>query len=227
MAVPPEFQPSSPASRAPEAHPSVTPGPVQDPQTRERLLRAAIAVFDRKGYAAASTREIVERAGVTKPVLYYHFGSKEGLLGALLQEGERQLRDTIARALARRASARDRIVALADDLYRQIQDNQASMRLVHSLFFAPAEAVPSFDFTVFDRLVVGGVQQIVEEGAAAGECAAQPREVAIAIVGVVAAFASRHLHPGLDPVPTDSLPRVLGLVLDGVLRPASPGEPRS
>jgi AcrR family transcriptional regulator len=228
MAVPPEFH--SPPAGLPtlETHvPGAPDGPAPDTQTRERLLKAAIAVFDRKGYAAASIREIVERAGVTKPALYYHFGSKEGLLGAVLQEGERHLRDIAARALARSGTARERIVAFAEDLYLQIQDNQASMRLVHSLFFSPVEAAPRFDFGAFDHTLVGAVQAIVEDGAAAGECVAQPRDVAIAIMGVIGACAGRQLHPGLEPVSIDSLPRILGLVLDGVLRPPTPGEPRS
>ena len=77
---------------------SLAPGE-QDPRSRERLLRAAVAVFDRKGYAAASVREIVEQAGITKPALYYHFGSKEGILVAILEEGARQFEQALARAV--------------------------------------------------------------------------------------------------------------------------------
>jgi AcrR family transcriptional regulator len=230
MAVPPDFQ-SSPAVSVPArrgltvSEPALEHAP--DPQTRERLLQAAIAVFDRKGYAAASIREIVEKAGVTKPVLYYHFGSKEGLLGAVIAEGERQLRETVARALDRPGSPRERIIALAEDLYRQIQDNQASMRLVHALFFAPAEAAPPFDFSAFDRVLVGAVQRLVEESTASGRCAADARDIAIAITGVIGGCAARQLHPGLEPVSLDSLPRILGLVLDGVLQRSTSGESRS
>jgi AcrR family transcriptional regulator len=228
MSVPPDLSPSSTSPRPDEA--GNTPiGHAPDPQTRQRLLQAAIAVFDRKGYAAASIREIVEKAGVTKPVLYYHFGSKEGLLGAVIQEGERHLRDTAARAVVRPGTARERILAFAEDLYRQIQDNQASMRLVHSLFFSPVEAAPPFDFGAFDRTLVGAVQAIVEDGVARGDCerVAQPRDVAIAIMGVIGACAGRQLHSGLEPVSLDSLPRILGLVLDGVLQRPTPGESRS
>ena len=55
-----------------------------DQKTRARLLEAATALFAEKGYATTSVREIVARAGVTKPVLYYYFGNKEGLLQAIL-----------------------------------------------------------------------------------------------------------------------------------------------
>ena len=49
------------------------------PDARERLLAAALDQFTRRGYAAATVRELCEAAGVTKPVLYYYFKSKEGL----------------------------------------------------------------------------------------------------------------------------------------------------
>src|SRR3954452_12701243 len=48
------------------------------------IARVAARLFATQGYEATSVRMIVEAAGVTKPTLYYHFGSKEGLAQALL-----------------------------------------------------------------------------------------------------------------------------------------------
>jgi AcrR family transcriptional regulator len=48
------------------------------------IARVAARLFAAQGYDATSVREVVEAAGVTKPTLYYHFGSKEGLAQALL-----------------------------------------------------------------------------------------------------------------------------------------------
>ena len=48
------------------------------------IARVAARLFAERGYDATSVREIVEAAGVTKPTLYYHFGSKQGLAEALL-----------------------------------------------------------------------------------------------------------------------------------------------
>ena len=49
-----------------------------------RILNAAFLVLQERGYAATSTREIAARAKVSKRELYSHFGSKEGILGALI-----------------------------------------------------------------------------------------------------------------------------------------------
>ncbi|WZO98862.1 TetR/AcrR family transcriptional regulator [Isosphaeraceae bacterium EP7] len=52
-------------------------------EVKGHIARAAARLFAAQGYDATSVREIVEEAGVAKPTLYYHFGSKEGLAQAL------------------------------------------------------------------------------------------------------------------------------------------------
>jgi len=54
--------------------------------TNERIISAAIALFGQRGFEAASTREIAQRAGVHAPLINYHFKSKEGLYRACAAE---------------------------------------------------------------------------------------------------------------------------------------------
>ncbi|WP_165075422.1 TetR/AcrR family transcriptional regulator [Paludisphaera rhizosphaerae] len=58
----------------------------EDNEAARHIARAAARLFARQGFEATSTREIVEEAGVAKPTLYYHFGSKEGLAKTILVE---------------------------------------------------------------------------------------------------------------------------------------------
>ncbi|MFJ3214501.1 ScbR family autoregulator-binding transcription factor [Kitasatospora sp. NPDC086801] len=53
--------------------------------TRQTVLLAAAEVFDERGYAAATMSEILDRAGVTKGALYFHFRSKEELALAVIE----------------------------------------------------------------------------------------------------------------------------------------------
>ncbi len=50
---------------------------------KARLLLAALSHFAAKGYDGVQVKEVAEDAGVSKPTLYYHFGSKEGLFRQL------------------------------------------------------------------------------------------------------------------------------------------------
>lgn len=57
---------------------------------REQIVASAIAVFGEYGYAGGSIRTIADRVGVSHATLLQHFGSKEGLLTAVLEEWDRQ-----------------------------------------------------------------------------------------------------------------------------------------
>src|ERR1700674_532680 len=59
-------------------------------ETRDRLLLAAAELMHESGEPTASTRAICERAGVEAPTLYHHFGSKQGLIDAVIQHGFNQ-----------------------------------------------------------------------------------------------------------------------------------------
>ena len=60
---------------------------VQQATSAERILSTALDLFAVKGYDATAVREICEAAGITKPTLYHFFGSKDGVLQALVQSG--------------------------------------------------------------------------------------------------------------------------------------------
>lgn len=62
---------------------------------KEVLLRVALDLFHAKGYDAVGIQEIVDKSGVTKPTLYYYFGSKKGLLQYLLESGYKILQKDI------------------------------------------------------------------------------------------------------------------------------------
>ena len=67
---------------------------------RTRLLNEALRLFATRGYNAVGVEEIVSSAGVTKPTLYHHFGSKQGLLETLLVTRVDPALDRLAEAAA-------------------------------------------------------------------------------------------------------------------------------
>lgn len=54
--------------------------------TREQLLKKALAVFSKKGYAATTLQDIAQEAEVTRGAIYWHFGSKAELYNTLIRE---------------------------------------------------------------------------------------------------------------------------------------------
>jgi hypothetical protein len=75
----------------------------------ERLLTVAGRLFAAKGFVGASVREILQAADVSRPVLYYHFGSKEGLYLAVARRAATDYEAALARAAAGPGTAAERI----------------------------------------------------------------------------------------------------------------------
>jgi AcrR family transcriptional regulator len=64
----------------------------RDPAAKQaQLLAAARALFCERGYAATSSAQVAARAGVSEGLLFHHFGSKRGLLGAVAADYGRGL----------------------------------------------------------------------------------------------------------------------------------------
>lgn len=71
------------------------------------MLDVAEEVFAEQGYGAVSMEEIAVRVGLSKPMLYEYFGSKEGLLLATITRARGELREVTGHALAEAGSAEE------------------------------------------------------------------------------------------------------------------------
>lgn len=92
---------------------------------RDAIMKCALELFAEKGYDAVSPNEIVEKVGVTKPTLYYFFGSKEGLLETLLKSGYGEL-ETL---LTARCVYEPHLESYREDVY------PALVRVVNAYFY--------------------------------------------------------------------------------------------
>ncbi|WP_432039368.1 TetR family transcriptional regulator [Streptomyces cucumeris] len=68
-------------------------------ERREQLLDIGRTLFAERGFEGTSVEEIAAKAGVSKPVVYEHFGGKEGLYAVVVDREMRQLLDMVTGAL--------------------------------------------------------------------------------------------------------------------------------
>ena len=137
--------------------------------TRERLLETASHLFAEKGYASTSVREIVARAGVSKPVLYYYFQSKEGLYYAILKWGAEVQKKIIDDVFETSGTVQDRIIFLYRRIYEEIQAYQGLYKMIHGLIYGPPQGAPGYDFPIYHRQMFNAVKRICFEGLSSGE----------------------------------------------------------
>ncbi len=142
---------------------------VHDQGARVRLIEAATELFAEKGYATTSVGEIVARAGVTKPVLYYYFESKEGIFQALLAEAFRVQEELLAEAIQENGSVRGRILRLFKRIYEEVTERPHLFRILHILAFSPPQGMPYFDLESFHGRFVEALRMMVGEAQAQGE----------------------------------------------------------
>lgn len=169
---------------------------------REVLLGAATALFAKKGYAGTSVREIVERAGVTKPVLYYYFENKEGLFRSILEWANELQKEMLSQVLESGGTAMERFIHLWQSVYRGVTEYRDLFNMIYNLIFGPPEGSPNYDLDQFQREMAETIKAIYRDGLARGEVReADPDEIAVLILSLM--DYSLHLdriHPeAIDP----------------------------
>ena len=91
---------------------------------REKILTNALDLFYTRGYDAVGIQQIVDAAGLTKPTMYYYFGSKRGLLDALLGEQYEKLEQCISQAAVYNGSFPETLFLVAEALLRFVGVNR-------------------------------------------------------------------------------------------------------
>lgn len=141
--------------------------------TRGQLLKKALNVFSKKGYAATTLEDIAREAEVTRGAIYWHFGSKAELYNTLIREfsdrGNVIMQQAVSEGgtlldILRRVFVRQ-LVVIEDDL---------EMRALMELYLFKTGLVPELE---------EGRQQQVESGAA--------------LVEMLAGIMSQGRHQGL------------------------------
>ena len=98
-------------------------------ERREQLLDVGRSLFAEKGFEATSTEEIAARAGVSKPIVYEHFGGKEGLYAVVIDREMQRLLDLFNRALTA-GDPRELLEQAALALLTYIEDESDGFRIL-------------------------------------------------------------------------------------------------
>ena len=104
---------------------------------RANILHCALELFASRGYDAVGVQEIVEWAGITKPTLYHYFGSKLGLLKALLHTYQEPFNQSVQAACDYHGNLPGTLEGLARVYFTFAQQNPVYYRMQLAQNFAP------------------------------------------------------------------------------------------
>jgi AcrR family transcriptional regulator len=99
-------------------------------QRRELLAKAASELFAQRGYEHVKMDEVAARAGVTKVIVYRHFGSKKDLYLALLAAHRDQLLHTLAEGMTVKRPLPERVEEVADSWFGYVESNPFAWRML-------------------------------------------------------------------------------------------------
>ena len=132
----------------PASDPAAT-HPLRGDEMARHIARTAARLFAARGFDATSVREIVEAAGVTKPTLYYHFGSKEKLAEALVMVPLGGLVARLREIVGGAASPLEKLEAIAEAHFSFNREDPDRMRFLFGLAFAPVGTGLSVEINEF------------------------------------------------------------------------------
>lgn len=115
-------------------------------QRERQMIDVAVQVFAEHGFVATSMDEIAARVGVSKPMLYEYFGSKEGLLLAAIRDARTELRAATEQAVTGATSAKDVLHNGILAYFRFIFDRRNAWSLLrHELAFLGTTAAEEIE----------------------------------------------------------------------------------
>lgn len=181
--------------------------------------------FAARGYAGASTRDIIAETGYTLPTLYYHFGSKAGIYRALLNRAFDDSFERLRRAAGRARSLEERLTEMALALFEFARQHRDMTRLALAAAFAPSEEVPRNVLSARKRRRnLRFFETVFRKALAAGELrsAFVPAELAEGFYAVIVLRVMRSLLDGAPLPARRQAARMVRLFLEGA-RVRSPG----
>lgn len=154
--------------------------------TRRQLLDAAIEVISERGYADTTVERIVEVAGVSKGVAYYHFSSKADIATCILVEGIGEIVDDFVAIAGKAPSAVEALTAMMDSFAATIFRNAGFGRILVSELWRRGREWSEPMRALEERLLAvlrGQIERGQREGSIRGDIDAAFE--AVAVVGMV------------------------------------------
>ena len=103
-------------------------------EKQEKILETALHLFAKEGFDNTSTSKIAHEAGVSEGLIFRHFKNKEGLLEALINQGEEKIRNVFADIIFER-DPKEVLRKTIEIPYRFLDENREFWLLEYSLKF--------------------------------------------------------------------------------------------
>ncbi|MFC8593314.1 TetR/AcrR family transcriptional regulator [Streptomyces atroolivaceus] len=177
--------------------------------TSDLLLDAALRVFAESGEQGLTVNAVLQASGVSLGSLYHHFGSLDGLIGALSHRWLDRLLGELTKALQETGTAREGIAAAVRAYLTFVQEHPGPALLLHSPLADRKGMARGREFRDAQEARVSEVARWIRLRVDSGELAPlSPPLIESLVLGPVVAVARRSLS-GIEDVGLDEAARLL------------------
>ena len=173
-------------------------------ESRRKIVDAAAALMAERGFAGTSIAAVSQRSGLPSGSIYWHFESKEALLGAVVEEGARRWFDGLPVGDNLPADPVARAVALLDVVATSLQRHPEFLRLLLVIALERRE-VDATSLAVIQRVRglaldrIRTLLRVVFDGFSAPVAERMADECALLVLCLAdGAFVARHIDPDTD-----------------------------
>lgn len=168
-------------------------------ETRQRILQAAARVFAEAGYARATTRALADAAGVNEVTLFRHFGNKQNLFAAVVEQfGGQAMASSLETQLT--GDYRQDLLAIGSHLLQLLLERKEALRLMlcEAAHFPEVQAVVVQNPRQIRQMLAEYLRRQIERGRVRP---LHPEAMAQAFMGMFFshAIASGLLGDSMDP----------------------------
>ena len=142
--------------------------PMDEKDTRDKILKTAASLFARSGFDGVSVRDIAAEAGVNIGSISYHFGGKENLLKEVVGAGLTQARQTILDINEEDLLLRDKLEMIFEEFLEFLTADYSISKIIISEMLLGGKRLPVFAGEHFAKLAML-MRTIIGEAVRAGE----------------------------------------------------------
>lgn len=188
----------------------------EEKNMRETILENAKCLFIEHGYHGLSMREIAERAGVSKPALYYHFKDKEELFCAVLNDGLEEIGKAIDLINGNQISVQEKMCLFMEYVLTQPADQRSIIRLGTQEISQLSPSSRQIFAEAYHYQFIGKLKELIQRGIQNGEFRQMDADIATwALLGLMYPY----LYPNQfssSVLPLEKIQLIISIYMNGI-----------
>lgn len=186
--------------------------------TKAKIFQAAARLFAEKGYNGVSMREISESTGLSKPTIYYYFGSKEGVYTSLVEVGLHHNLEQFQQIIDMNIPVKQKIIEIVKIRFKQVQEYPEFAKFF-LLIFMSIENLPFLKKFIEEAASRRqSLADLIQQGIFQGEFgkSANPKLAADILIGTLMHFIVKQLNVKKKILSDELAEEIVELIFKGL-----------